>query len=135
MKKLFCLTAMGLLSLPTIAEEDVSKEISQLKQTSRAFAHVAKAVSPAVVQIRVEKDIEQGRSRNQLQEDFLRRFFGTPPRRQQEGEQPRKKRREEVGQGSGFIISKDGYVLTNNHVIGDADFIKVTLTHTPYTLF
>ncbi|EDM25845.1 Peptidase S1C, Do [Lentisphaera araneosa HTCC2155] len=127
MKKILCFTAMALLASPALAEEDVKKEISQLKQTSRAFAHVAKKVSPAVVQIRVEKDVERrSRGRNSQQEEFLRRFFGQAPERNKEEEEPRK-RREEVGQGSGFIISEDGYVLTNNHVIGEADHIKVSL--------
>ncbi|MDD7985634.1 DegQ family serine endoprotease [Lentisphaera marina] len=127
MKKFLCFTAMALLSSPVLADADVKNEITQLKQTSRAFAHVAKKVSPAVVQIRVEKDVDRRGGRNNMQDEFLRRFFGQQPERNQQDEQPRKKKREEVGQGSGFIISKDGYVLTNNHVIGEADHIKVTL--------
>lgn len=128
MKKILCFTAMALLSSPLLADEDVKNEITQLKQTSRAFAHVAKKVSPAVVQIRVEKDVDRrSNDRNNMQEEFLRRFFGQQPERNQQEGDSRQKKREEVGQGSGFIISKDGYVLTNNHVIGEADHIKVTL--------
>jgi serine protease Do len=56
-------------------------------------------------------------------DEFFRRFFG--PRLPERG-QPRKYR--QTGQGSGFIVSKDGYILTNHHVVGDADRITVTLS-------
>jgi serine protease Do len=54
-------------------------------------------------------------------EDFLERFFG---RRFSEGQQPRERQQ---GAGSGFIISPDGQILTNYHVVGDADRVTVKL--------
>lgn len=56
---------------------------------------------------------------------FLEYFFGQPQRRQpQQQEQPRQQQR---GLGSGVIISEDGYIVTNNHVIADAERLEVTL--------
>jgi serine protease Do len=103
------------------------------KELSKAFSTAAKAAVPAVVSIKVEKVLEgsvmgygDGSGFNdpfgQFPDDFLRRFFGDRyPRRGT----PRKFR--QAGQGSGFIISADGYILTNNHVVGDVDKITVEL--------
>lgn len=126
MKKpfIFVLAALTLSATTLTAKDEIKQEIAQLKSTGRAFASVAKKVSPAVVLIKVEKDVQQRMAGSPLEDEFLRRFFG------QQGQTPRqapKQEREEAGQGSGFIISKDGYILTNNHVVGEADGIKVML--------
>ena len=97
------------------AHED---EISSLQQTSKAFSSVAKKAVPAVVFIKVEKRVETGSMvgpaspfGNNDPFDFFR------------DQQPRSPL--QMGQGSGFIISDDGYIVTNNHVVGDADLITV----------
>lgn len=51
-------------------------------------------------------------------------FFGSPYQRQQPQEQPRQ---QQLGLGSGVIVSPDGYIVTNNHVIADAERLEVTL--------
>jgi len=105
-------------------EAGEGEEIALLKRTSKAFAAVAKKAIPAVVFIEVEKTIQaQGYGRHVdpyqfFGDDFFQRFFGAPPT-------PRQYR--QTGQGSGFIVSRDGYILTNNHIVGDADRITVKL--------
>ncbi len=84
------------------------------------LAPMLKRVLPAVVNIRTIGTAETGAPANPLLDDpFFRRFFGIP-------NQPREQ--ETVSIGSGVIIdAKAGYVLTNHHVIADADTIKVIL--------
>jgi serine protease Do len=79
---------------------------------SRTFISVAKQIKPAVVNIDVVEKTK--RSSIQLPEGFPQiPGFGAP--------------RRQKGTGSGVIISADGYILTNNHVAGDADQINVKL--------
>ncbi|MCC2640580.1 MAG: degP [Nitrospira sp.] len=92
------------------------------------FTEVAKAVTPAVVNITTSgaehiSDSPKPRGRGD-------EFFGSPfgpfgPRRFGPPMEPRERRG--VGQGSGVIVSPDGYVLTNNHVIDGAKTVTVTL--------
>jgi serine protease Do len=107
-------------------------QVQVLKETGKAFAAISKQAVPAVVFIQSEKDVKAMRPGQQFffndpsevfGEEFFERFFGqrTPPH----GNAPQ--RFSQVGQGSGFLISKDGYILTNNHVVGDADRITVRL--------
>jgi serine protease Do len=112
----------------TKTEED---DIALLDRTAKAFAAVVKKAVPAVVSVQVEKTVEKGPSSFHNFQDpsdffndpFFERFFGPGFQPRQRG--PRKFR--QMGQGSGFIIGKDGYILTNNHVVGDADVINVKL--------
>lgn len=108
-------------------DKAITEDAQILKRTGKAFTEVAKRAIPAVVFVRVERTIEvPGRTFNDpyglFGDEMLERFFG-----RQGGTAPAPRRFKQPGQGSGFLISDDGYILTNNHVVGDADKITVKL--------
>ena len=110
------------------------------------FRNIAKAVTPSVVNIRTEMKAKSqdltdffGGGGGGAPDDLLRRFFGPGGRGgeqqddqdqgQSQGRGNRRRPREQTTRaaGTGFIISKDGLILTNNHVVEDATKIEVAL--------
>ena len=92
-----------------------------------SYADVVNVVAPAVVTIRVESKAKVMPAGFGPGDDMLRRFFGDPfdqgQRTPESPAMPRMPRQR--GLGSGVVISRDGYILTNNHVIDGADSITV----------
>ncbi|MDX8430395.1 MAG: Do family serine endopeptidase [Candidatus Algichlamydia australiensis] len=103
------------------------KCICTAKDLSRAFSAVAKKATPAVVFIKTEgytsEDLYEGYGPSNpfsQQDEFFRRFFEGTPRFHR---QPQPQR----SQGSGFIFTQDGYIMTNFHVVRDAKKLTVVI--------
>jgi serine protease Do len=127
---------LAIFLLTSFQAQALDAPVEHLRETSKAFASVAREVSPSVVFIQVEKKTDVparvvpfGGEEWPFGNDLFKRFFGDQgvPR----SGQPRLEQRT-VGQGSGFVFAvKDGllsdttYIMTNNHVVEGADSIRV----------
>jgi len=109
--------------------KDDKEKLTTAKSLGRAFVEVARKVQPAVVNVTTEKTITM-RPWERYGEDFFKgspfedffKGFGFQPR-----EKGREYRQKQRSGGSGVIVDKEGYILTNNHVIEGADKVKIRL--------
>jgi serine protease Do len=115
-------------TVPAAVTGEQSAAARALPGAQASYADVVAEVAPAVVTVRSERVVRaDGRARFQApgdDDDFFSQFFGVPRGR---GRGPMTPPREEGALGSGVILSADGYILTNHHVIDGASQVKVDL--------
>jgi serine protease Do len=135
-------TALCLLALagsqalsPLTAAQKESAAIALARQLNQAFIEVADQVSPSVVVVRVAQ--KQDRSTfgsegegnpffDMLPREFRRQLEEQFEKRKKQQSEPRPERTPQFnGQGSGVVIREDGYILTNRHVVEDAEKIEI----------
>jgi serine protease Do len=118
-----------LFFIPLSAFSQDTNSIDTLRQMGKAFARISEKASPAVVGIKASHTITQQYYTvpdwpfgDPFNDDFFERFFGRPSPRQRT---PQTRKYQQLAQGSGFIVSPDGYILTANHLVGDAEKVLV----------
>ena len=129
------IVAAGLALLPAVSHAEIkaSANLDLARQLNQAFVQLAEEVSQSVVVITVtEKPYSSLHTESDESDGQDDPFNGLPPnlrkyfRQWEQDHQPSPEERQ-TGQGSGVIIRKDGYILTNRHVVEDAEKIEVRL--------
>lgn len=125
----FAVVVLFVLTLPVTALAEDEQSIQALRSMGKAFASIAEKTSPAVVGVRATKSVRSdsrqdssGAPYSPFDDQMFEYFFRRRMPRSERQEQPR-----QVAQGSGFLVTADGYILTNNHLVGEAEEVRVQL--------
>ena len=121
-----CVNGNGILTMMTAvflitAAASMATAQAPVDNQLRSYADVAEKTMPAVVNISTDKMVDNSAQRPFMNDPMFRRFFNMP-----DDDVHNNPERLEHSLGSGIVISPDGYILTNNHVVENASKIRVT---------
>jgi len=117
---------------PTVTVKVDPSPLPRLEGNGMSLAPVVKRVAPGVVKVTVRdkgREIQAPAGASPFDDPVFRHFFGpmVPDQRDQRGQRRAFRTPPQQGLGSGVIVSADGYIITNNHVIEGADTVTVNL--------